>query len=173
MNNLSNTCISSNENKRDTPVPNFHYCFKQADWQAFDCYLCNIDWPAAFAHCVSVDDYWNCFHVILTDGIDLFVPKKRTKSSTKKRKNAKYPMFIRKLLNRKATAWRSFSRFRTAALKAKYKRLVTECKNAIKCFAVSCENNLIDSGNIGDFYKFVNSKTSVRSGVPPLRDANG
>jgi len=38
---------------------------------------------------------------------------------------------------------------------------------------VECERKLIENGNIGSFYKFVNSKTSVRSGVPPLRDKNG
>ena len=58
-------------------------------------------------------------------------------------------------------------------MKAKYKRLVDDCHKAIKSYYAACENKLIETGNIGSFYKFVNSKTSVRSGVPPLRDANG
>ena len=103
----------------------------------------------------------------------IFLFLKESTKSVKAKRNAKYPLFVRKLLNRKASAWRAYSKFGTASLKTKYKQLVADCKEAIKRYAVACESKLIDSNNLGLFYKFVNSKTNVRSGVPPLRGANG
>lgn len=152
---------------------NFYYCFKRADWHSLIYYLNCIDWITAFASCLSIDDYWQCFYDILSNGIDMFVPKKITGTSSKRRKNIKYPFSIRKLLNKKTSAWRSYSNFRTTTLKANYKKLVSECQNAIKTYSISCENHLIKNGNLGSFYKFVNSKTSVRTGIPPLMNTTG
>ena len=35
------------------------------------------------------------------------------------------------------------------------------------------ENNLINKDRLGSFYKYVNSKTSMHSGVAPLKDEFG
>ena len=35
------------------------------------------------------------------------------------------------------------------------------------------ENDLIDNGSLGDFYKYINDKTCNRTGIAALNDNNG
>lgn len=54
-----------------------------------------------------------------------------------------------------------------------YKHITGLCKTAINNYYASKEDKLIESGNLGAFYRFVNSKTSFKSGVASLRDSAG
>ena len=149
------------------------YCFDRTDWNAFNNYLCNVDWLTIFSNCSTVDEYWLCFHEILINCFDMFVPTIECNSRMAKQKRPKYSLYIRKCLNKKALAWKLYSKFRTAKLKLKYNSLVTQCQIAIERFHAANEDHLIEGGNLGAFYKFVNSKTSTRAGVSPLVNSDG
>ena len=48
-----------------------------------------------------------------------------------------------------------------------------QCISCINKYNSDRELGLIQSGNLGSFYKYVNSKTSYKSGVAPLMDNSG
>ena len=78
----------------------------------------------------------------------------------------KYPHFINTLLSRKRCLWKLTRQQQTNLDFALNYRLVTsECKQAIDNFELSKENKVINARNAGAFYKYVNGKLIVSSGV--------
>ena len=53
------------------------------------------------------------------------------------------------------------------------KRLSKAFSSSLKHFQYDFENELVDSDNLGMFYKYVNKKLNGSNGVAPLRDADG
>ena len=91
----------------------------------------------------------------------------------KKYKPRHYPKHIRALLTRKAAIWRSLKNNKSDQLKSKYAQIVSDCKEAITNYDIDRESKLLDTNNLGAFYKFVNGKLSNSSGIPPLTDPAG
>ena len=84
-----------------------------------------------------------------------------------------YPRHIKRLIAKKASLWKKVSKFKTAQLYVKYRNCASQVRKAIYEYTCQLELNLIDSGNIGSFYRYVNKKLSSRSGVGCLRRADG
>jgi hypothetical protein len=61
-------------------------------------------------------------------------------------------------------------RYNTDALKAKYKLAETKCKETYTTYVTSKENGLIERGNLGSFYRYVNSKLVLKTGVGVLKE---
>jgi hypothetical protein len=124
--------------------------YKVADWTNIKAYLNSVDFfqlfhsnqPAA----VIIDDF---YHVINT--LYRAVCSTKSISVSKKSRLVKYPYRIRRLLRKKATAWRIRRTFRTPESIASYKKLASECKSAIHSFTLHYENQLITNANIGSF----------------------
>ena len=55
----------------------------------------------------------------------------------------------------------------------KYKVIANKCITELHNYVSKVENDLIANGNQGSFYRYVNHKTSVKSGVAPLQDTAG
>jgi len=59
----------------------------------------------------------------------------------------------------------------------KYQRYATRCKHAVKSYNATRELELVNCNDIGQFYKFVNRKLSVRKSIhnpsiiPPSKSA--
>ena len=51
--------------------------------------------------------------------------------------------------------------------------MAAEYKTAVNIYNDLCENQVMQSGNLNDFYKYVKSKIKSRSQIPPLLDENG
>ena len=83
-----------------------------------------------------------------------------------------YPCHIKKLLNQKLHLWRLFKRTGYEHHKAKFQD-INKCIAAINKFHSDNESELINNGNLGSFFKYINSKTSYKSGVGPLKDLCG
>jgi len=105
-------------------------------------------------------------------GIESFVPERIIRSCISKHAK-QYPLYIRKMLNKKCSAWRLYKQFHTPETKARYVRCDKICKAAIDRFITTKENNLVNGGRIGDFYKYVNNKIVSKSGVGMLKNKNG
>ena len=84
-----------------------------------------------------------------------------------------YPKFIRRLLSRKLVIWRQLKLQFNPVLHNKYKQIAKECCDAILKFDIDRENRMLQTNNLGVFYKFVNNKLNNRSGIAPLKDAHG
>ena len=68
-----------------------------------------------------------------------------------------YPKPIRILLNRKLAIWKKLKANRTnITLKQKYVAISKNCRIAMHEYYVNKENWLLESDNIGRFYKYVN-----------------
>ena len=59
------------------------------------------------------------------------------------------------------------------ANKIKFKAITKECISEINKFHADKELKLIANGNLGSFFKYVNCRTSFRSGIAPLKNENG
>ena len=59
------------------------------------------------------------------------------------------------------------------SIKLKYCQITHECKTLILEFDKKRENKLLESNNLGAFYKFINNKLSNKSGVASLKTRDG
>ena len=55
----------------------------------------------------------------------------------------------------------------------KYRSVTNDCNLEIQKFDMGREKKMLDSKNIGAFYKFINNKLSSKSGIAPLKSRNG
>jgi hypothetical protein len=146
--------------------------FKLADWAGIRTFLDQIDFFQLFHGNLAVTSIIEEFYKILNLCLDRFVPIKYNTNRTNS-KLVKYPYALRRLLRRKAAAWRKYSTRKTPESLALYKNIASECKSAIYSFFLSYENNLIANANIGSFYRYANSKFSCKSAVGPLCNSDG
>ena len=66
-----------------------------------------------------------------------------------------------------------YRRNKNDQLKAKYKTAENKFSSAVDRFNTAKENEVINSGNIGSFYSYVNSKLVTKSGVGALKNSSG
>jgi len=76
-------------------------------------------------------------------------------------------------LQKKQSAWRTFSQFKTEQLKQKYLKLSKMCQDAVDTFWIEKENDLVAGGDIGQFYRYVNNKIVSNSGIGVVKDETG
>jgi hypothetical protein len=146
--------------------------FKLADWAGIRTFLDQIDFFQLFHGNLAVTSIIEEFYKILNLCLDRFVPIKYNTNRTNSQL-VKYPYALRRLLRRKAAAWRKYSTPKTLESLAVYKNIASQCKSAIYSFSLSYENNLIANANIGSFYRYANSKFSCKSAVGPLCNSDG
>ena len=149
------------------------YLWAQANFTEMSTIIGNVNWNNIFTTNFSPDDIWSAFTNILNEAIDLSVPSKpvaRRKFTTKRH----YPRNIRLLFNRKRAVWRLYKADSlNQSTKEIYKKLSAECRLAVRRYELSLEDKVINSNNIGKFYRFVNSRMSCRSGVGALINKTG
>ena len=150
------------------------YNWSQANFQGINYLLSTVDRHDIFGFCFDVESIWAQFKSIIYPIIDLNVPKNLIPHN-KKNKPRHYPKHIRTLLTRTAAIWRSMKNNKTDQLKSKYAQIVSDsdCKETITKYDIDRESKLLDTNNLGAFYKFVNGKLSNSSGIPPLTDPAG
>jgi len=100
--------------------------------------------------------------------MDLFVPVQLVDGNILRREKKILPLFIRQLYQRKNAVYRLLKRYKTDALKAKFKLAETKCKEAYTTYVTSKENGLIECGNLGSFYLYINSKLVQKTGIGVL-----
>ena len=149
------------------------YNFNAGDYEGLNMYLSAVNWQDIFADIDNINECWESFSGILNKGIELFVPVKVFDPKVSRKDRKLLPLYIRQLYRKKNAAWRLYKHHKTEVLLAKYKAACGKCKNAYKQFILSKENALIDQGNLGSFYRYVNSKLVFKSGVGVLKDDNG
>jgi len=146
--------------------------FKSADFDAINNYLAAVNWQEILANIHDVQVMWDVFSSILEFAINKYVPVRIIKLDRHTDLRS-YPKYIKRLFSQKLSAWRLYRKFRTEALKQKYKASSQKCDDAVNEYIKKKENSLIDGGSLGDFYRYVNNKISNRTGVAALKDSNG
>lgn len=146
--------------------------FENTDFDGLNRYLSTIDWSAVLVTSYDTNTYWKKFMEILNAGIELYVPVRRKKMLSR-RVGCLYPYFIRQMLRKRKAAWRKFRRFHTQKLYDKYVQIDVKCKDAIYKFDTEKERKLVESGNVGQFYKYVNNKIISKTGIGIVKNNTG
>lgn len=146
--------------------------FSKADWNSISCFLNRCDWSDVFIQCSSANECSAAFYSKLDEAISEFVPLNVFKS-VKSNKQYAYPAHIRRLFRAKAAAWRRYKRFKSKNFQKQYKQISSRCRKAIYAYTVKREENIINSGNLGKFFRYANSKFTRKSSIGPLQDADG
>ena len=131
----------------------------------------SIEFIGLYDNCADIEAVVSTFYSVLYTGLNQFVPIRESTESS--HSHSIYTYQIRKLLNKKARAWRIHQRLRTADSLHRFKLIASECRSAIFNFHVERENRIIDSQNIGKFFNYANRKFSSKSSVGPLKSTNG
>ena len=113
---------------------------------------------------------WDSFNGHMNHVITNFVPTKCRQSKQSNNKSSKfkrYPRFLTKLLAKKLRCWHRYKSCPNDVTKATYYKSSTDARSAICNHHKNVEKKIIDSKNVGSFYKFVNNKLSCISGNCP------
>jgi len=140
--------------------------FANADYVGLNNYLASIDWQFVMVNSYDINLYWNSFVHAMNAAIALFVPLKHSKFVPTSRRRH-YPHFIRQLFRKRLAAWQAYRRFDTT--KENYLRFDRKCKLAVSSFETEAEQRLIDSGNIGHFYRYVNNKIVSKADIGVIK----
>ena len=140
--------------------------FKKGDYPALIHYCSTIDWDSIFHENSTVSSMWSVFKANLLIGINRHVPPKKVGLVFKK---VSYPHHIRKLIVKKKRLWKTAKR---SGNFDNYKKLTEKYKTAVNDYNDLCENEIMSSGKVNDFYKYVKSKIKARSQIPPLLNEN-
>ena len=141
----------------------------KADWYSFASFLSPLDWAILFPRGATVDELWDCFCTILLQGIDCFVPTTTGVTSLK----VHHSWGVKKLMSKRRTFWRLKRSSPTNINVKKYNTATVTLNAALLDEAASKELKIIKSGNIGQFYKHVNSRLHHKSGIAPLMKPGG
>jgi Reverse transcriptase (RNA-dependent DNA polymerase)/Endonuclease-reverse transcriptase len=145
--------------------------YRAVDWPCFNEYLRNIDWSDIYYNNADGDLRWLAFSSTLNNAILQFAPTNI--KHVRKSAACAYPIHIRKLISKKSSLWRKLKQFNTKQLCDAYRECAHAIRKAIHAHTYRLESNLIDSNNVGSFYRYVNKKLSSRSGVGCLKRADG
>jgi len=149
------------------------YLWLQGDYESMSSYLQNVNWNELLTTNFSADSLWAAFCEELNTAIDLFVPSVFTPVE-RKFKLRKYPKYIRRLMQRKRAVWRHMKlKPDDTNLAARFNKLTADCRLATRQYELKLESKVIDNNNLGAFYRFVNAKSSCRSGVGSLVGPDG
>ena len=146
----------------------YYYDYKNADYEGLNYYMSRINWDYEFSFVFTVEEYWNIFLTHFATAIELYVPL--IKRSIERLKNRKmYPRYLRTMLNHKALLWKKWRLSSSPADKQAYKIYTIKCKSALALYLRDKEMNIISSGNIGKFYRYVNNKLGNARTVHPVK----
>ena len=165
---------SNNSYNHCCSVTDMFYDFNNADWNSIRSYLASVDFNVLFNSDLSVPDIFTAFYNIVYRCLNMYVPKRPSNSkNTTKIGKRKYPAKIRKLLNKKLAAWKVYRRTRKPQHLTAYKARAADCQSAINSYISERENKLIDSGNLGAFYRYSNGKLCSQSSIGALVTNDG
>jgi len=167
------TILVDNVGPAQVESPKRRYLWKQGDYAAMSQYLNDHDWSHMISVCLTPDDLWSAFSDVVHKAIEMFVPSVEVRNSNASRclKN-KYPSHIRALCARKRCVWKQMKRNRgNDVLCARYKQLAYEYKAAVRNYESKREIELIDSRNVGTFYKYVNKRLHNSNASSVLEDS--
>ena len=146
--------------------------FSQADWDSIYNFLEDCDWLSIFDTCDTAEQCSSAFYSKLNDAIVTFVPVNVFKSSSTFKRPC-YPVHVRKLARAKSAAWRRYKQFKSPNLYKNYKTISSRLRKAIYSHVANREKEIIQSGNLGKFFRYSNNKFNHKPSIGPLQDEHG
>ncbi len=141
--------------------------FRNADYQGICSLLGSTNWNMIFETCLTADDFYESFLRVMSCAIDTFVPYRRRKPG----RNVRLPRRLRNLRNRKKMFWKNRKTCKNG--RKMYSDCSKEFTAEIKEYARKQEEKCLNSGDVGNFYRFANSKIKSNKGIAPLKRCDG
>ena len=150
------------------------YNWRLADFDAMHEYLSCVDWQSVVYHHPSALDAWSVFIDVINIAVSLFVPKCKAASPSATRRLRHYPHTLRKLTRKKRSLWKKCRNSpQNPIVRGLYRDCANQWRQEIRNIEMAKENDIIESNNIGTFFKFVNKRLKYRNAIGALVDDGG
>ena len=148
--------------------------WSRADYQLMCDYLCNVNWSSIVCEYPSANHSWLAFTTILKQAIDLFVPTRCVRNTASRLCKPKHMPAVHKCANKKRRLWKKLRNApHNLLLRSQYRDCVYQWRCLLRRSALLTESRIVDTNNLGAFYRFVNQRTKNRSGIGPILDNKG
>jgi len=146
--------------------------WSRADWIALTYFFSNVDWNNEYSMCVNSNELITALLAKLYEGINLFVPIKSWVPTRNSRKKI-VPNFVKKLQDKKLFSWQALKEDNSLSNAIAYKQSAAAVKLAYLKNDFCKEARILNSGDLGQFYKHVNGRLSHKDGIAPLKRPDG
>ena len=149
--------------------------FYKANYIGLADYLGNISWPDEFNLCKDIDEFWTHFSSLVNKGVDMFVPffRQSNRKCFISKQTHKLYCKKRKYKRKFARLIKNGSSARTDELRLKISVASKSARESSINDIAAKEQRVLQSGNVKQFWAYVNSKLSSKPGVPVLKLHNG
>ena len=128
-----------------SPALSLYQFFSSADYDSIRLVLQSIYWPAFFADCRTINDYWLKLLHYLYSLINEFVPFRRNK--LKSALKAYVPKRIRKLISKCNCSWKFYKSSKSDALRIEWKQARSRLHHSIRDWTRHNEERVVRSGS--------------------------
>ena len=162
-----------------------HFNFFKSNWGEINNILSNADWSLVL-NCCDPNLAWTFFCNIIYYAISRYTPLKSQVIKLNSRKTTcrlkckpavhnfiHYPKSVWKCHLKKRKAWRLYKRNKTHTAKSVFNNKANEFKQRLNTTIIMRERNIIKSGNLTTFYRYIGRKLKNRCSIPPLVDSTG
>ena len=146
--------------------------YAKCNYDLLNADLYAIDWNVVFINCVSAEEHWSAFAIVLNNLLDvhcLLFPNNTCPSS----KTFRHPQSIKRLQAHKRRVWRRWrSNKGCDRIRTEYKIASDAYTDAVREFHRDREVNILSSRNSSTFHKFIRRQLKRTEIIPTLIDAN-
>ena len=151
-----------------------YYNWYKADFDGMKCYLSAIDWHSMLYLNPSALTFWHCIVETLWSAVAMFVPVHSKVSSTTQTKHKRYPKSIRRLIAKKRRLWNRWKQHpHDLNAKQLYGDCTKLCHISIQTFEAKVESDIVESNNLGTFYRYINKRMNHQTSIAAIHDKTG
>jgi hypothetical protein len=141
-------------------------CYAKGDYLQMNYFLSSISWNSLFMDVDFDTNYmWEIFVHFTTYAMDTFIPRFKSKV----RQLSVYSSSTRKLYNIKRRKWNKYKVCKSLENRNIFRSAAAAARKAASLDVRISEEKVLNSGNLKQFYNYVNSKLTSRSVIPPLK----
>ena len=132
-----------------------------------------MDWDEAIDERLSVDELWGVLTTVLKTGIKKFIPYWKGQGNSVKPRQRHQNKHIKKQKAKKLKLWRKLKKSKSTKYKKKYLNAAKRLQTVTAIEHQRTELKIINSNDLGNFYKHVNKNSVHRTGIGPLKATSG
>ena len=146
--------------------------YAECNYDLLNADLFAIDWNVVFINCISADEHWSAFTLVLNNLLDVHCPL-FPNITRHRRKSFHYPQSIKRLQAHKSRVWRRWRSNKSCdRIRTEYKLAADAYTEAIRNFHRDREVNILNSHNSSNFHKFIRRQLKRTENIPTLVDVN-
>ena len=153
-----------------------YYSWHTADYSSIEAYLDCYDWQSLICSNPSAISMWAAFTSVLHSAIDMFVPHywPTINNTARPKCRKRHTTEMRRLRSSKLKLWHKLkSHPYDSHIRAKYRACISEWRDNTQRQELQAEERLIESNNLGAFFRHVNKRVTHRSSVSVIITDNG